>query len=387
MFVRDAGPAAGGVPADHSPGPRPLKGIFDVARFPALRGHLARSVRFPDRSGLGVRERSRGKPSHPSRPRLERLGPRPEDSQRHPARLPCRPRYAGRSRRPPARRAAWRAGRFSKRAILGLQVARSPASLRRPVSLGDSARRRRRWTSRTCRCDPGAVAAVLGHPEGDAADPCRRFGAVRRNVPRLPGASRCEDGARTVARCLRTGARLWSGSRALTGLPVNRFKAALREPAVQMGLWLSLGSAITAEIGATAGFNWLLADGEHGPNDALTITEQLRAVGPYPVSLVARARGGTAASIGPLPDAGVQTIMVPKVESASQAEAIVRQLRYPPSGDRGVAVGSVRASRWRAIDDYLDHAAEELALIIQVETSAGLANLSSLAGVEGVDAF
>jgi 4-hydroxy-2-oxoheptanedioate aldolase len=171
----------------------------------------------------------------------------------------------------------------------------------------------------------------------------------------------------------------------LTRLPVNRFKAALREPAVQMGLWLSLGSAITAEIGATAGFDWLLADGEHGPNDALTITEQLRAVGPYPVSLVARARDGTAASIGPLLDAGVQTIMVPKVESASQAGAIVRQLRYPPAGDRGVAVGSVRASRWGAIDNYLDHAAEELALIIQVETRAGLANLSSLAAVEGVD--
>jgi len=168
-------------------------------------------------------------------------------------------------------------------------------------------------------------------------------------------------------------------------VPVNRFKAALREPAVQVGLWLSLGSPIAAEIGATAGFDWLLVDGEHGPNDALTITEQLRAVGPYPVSLVARARDGTAASIGPLLDAGVQTIMVPKVESASQAGAIVRQLRYPPTGDRGVAVGSVRASRWGAIDGYLDHAAEQLALIIQVETRTGLENLSSLAGVDGVD--
>ncbi|MFL6755311.1 MAG: HpcH/HpaI aldolase family protein [Sphingomicrobium sp.] len=171
----------------------------------------------------------------------------------------------------------------------------------------------------------------------------------------------------------------------MTRLPVNRFKAALREPGVQMGLWLSLGSAITAEIGATAGFDWLLADGEHGPNDALTITEQLRAVGPYPVSFVARARDGTGASIGPLLDAGVQTIMVPKVESAPQAEAIVRQLRYPPAGDRGVAVGSVRASRWGAIDQYMGEAAKQLGLIIQVETRPGLANLSSLAGVEGVD--
>jgi 4-hydroxy-2-oxoheptanedioate aldolase len=168
-------------------------------------------------------------------------------------------------------------------------------------------------------------------------------------------------------------------------LPVNRFKAALRESHVQIGLWLSLGSAITAEIGATAGFDWLLADGEHGPNDPLTITEQLRAIGEYPVSFVARARDGTGSSIGPLLDAGVQTIMVPKVESARQAEAIVRQLRYPPAGERGVAIGSVRASRWGAIGDYVCEAAEQLCLIIQVETRAGLANLSSLARAEGID--
>lgn len=168
-------------------------------------------------------------------------------------------------------------------------------------------------------------------------------------------------------------------------LPTNRFKAALRHPRVQMGLWLSLGSAITAEIGATAGFDWLLADGEHGPNEALTITGQLRAVGQYPASFAARARDGTGPSIGPLLDAGVQTIMVPKVGSARQAEAIVRQLRYPPAGERGVAIGSVRASRWGAIDDYAGEAAEQLCLIIQVETRAGLANVSSLAGVEGVD--
>jgi 4-hydroxy-2-oxoheptanedioate aldolase len=168
-------------------------------------------------------------------------------------------------------------------------------------------------------------------------------------------------------------------------LPVNRFKAALRDANVQTGLWLSLGSAITAEIGATAGFDWLLADGEHGPNDPLTITEQLRAVGQYPVSLVARARDGTGASIGPLLDAGVQSIMVPKVESARQAEAIVRQVHYPPAGERGVAIGSVRASRWGAIRDYLGEAAEQLCVIIQVETRTGLANLSSLASVAGVD--
>ena len=170
-------------------------------------------------------------------------------------------------------------------------------------------------------------------------------------------------------------------------LPVNRFKAALREPGVQMGLWLSLGSAITAEISATAGFDWLLADNEHGPNDPLTITEQLRSAEQYPVSFVARAQNGTGRSIGPLLDAGVQTIMVPKVDTVDEAEAIVRQMRYPPMGERGVAVGSVRASRWGGIDDYMAKAADQLCLLIQIETRMALANLADLAAVEDVDGF
>ena len=77
--------------------------------------------------------------------------------------------------------------------------------------------------------------------------------------------------------------------------------------------------------------------------------------------------------------------MVPKVEDARQAEAIVRQLHYPPAGDRGVAIGSVRASRWGAIEDYMSQAAEQLRLIIQVETRNGLDNLPGLTAVEGVD--
>jgi 4-hydroxy-2-oxoheptanedioate aldolase len=170
-------------------------------------------------------------------------------------------------------------------------------------------------------------------------------------------------------------------------LPANRFKAALREPGVQMGLWLSLGSAITTEISATAGFDWLLADSEHGPNDALTITEQLRSAGQYPVSFVARAQDGRGASIGPLLDAGVQTIMVPKVGTVDEAEAIVRQMRYPPAGERGVAIGSVRASRWGGIDDYMGKAAGQLCLLIQIETRTALTNLADLAAVDDVDGF
>jgi 4-hydroxy-2-oxoheptanedioate aldolase len=168
-------------------------------------------------------------------------------------------------------------------------------------------------------------------------------------------------------------------------LPTNNFKAAIRKPGVQLGLWLSLGFPTAAEICATAGFDWLLADGEHGPNDVLTIVEQHRAAAPFPVTFAARARDRKGSSIGPLLDAGVQTIMVPKVESTEQAEAIVRLLRYPPAGERGVAVGSVRASHWGGIENYMSEAANQLCLIVQVETRTALANLAGLAGVEGID--
>lgn len=91
--------------------------------------------------------------------------------------------------------------------------------------------------------------------------------------------------------------------------------------------------------------------------------------------------------MGPLLDAGVQTIMVPKVGTVDEAQAIVRQMCYPPEGERGVAIGSVRASRWGAIDDYMRAASDQLCLLIQVETRTALANLAHLAAVEDVDGF
>jgi 4-hydroxy-2-oxoheptanedioate aldolase len=165
----------------------------------------------------------------------------------------------------------------------------------------------------------------------------------------------------------------------------NGFKAALREGRSQIGLWQVLASPITAEICAGAGYDWLLFDGEHGPNDLRSLLAQLQAVSAYPVHPIARLPSGETALIKQYLDIGFQTLLIPFVENAEQAAALVRAVRYPPEGVRGVAAGIVRASRWGRIPDYLDRASEQVCLLIQIETAAGLANLDAIASVDGID--
>lgn len=168
-------------------------------------------------------------------------------------------------------------------------------------------------------------------------------------------------------------------------LPVNSFKQALLQGRTQIGLWCALANGYGAEIAAGAGFDWLLIDGEHGPNDVRSILDQLQAVAPYPTHPVVRPVNGDADTLKPLLDAGVQTLLVPMVESAEQARAIVEATRYPPHGRRGVGAGLARASRWGRVPDYVHHCHEQLCVLLQVESRAGLDNLDEIAAVNGVD--
>ena len=165
----------------------------------------------------------------------------------------------------------------------------------------------------------------------------------------------------------------------------NPFKRALREGRTQIGMWLALASPYTAEICATAGFDWLLIDGEHAPNDVRSILAQLQALAPYPVSPVVRPVTGEVALIKQLLDIGAQTLLVPMVESADQARQLVAAVRYPPRGVRGIGSSISRASRWQAIPDYLATGDDEICLLVQVESKTGLDNLEAIANVEGVD--
>ncbi len=166
----------------------------------------------------------------------------------------------------------------------------------------------------------------------------------------------------------------------------NNFKIALKSgERAQIGLWLGLTDPICAEISAGAGFEWLLLDGEHASNDVRSILAQLQAVAPYPVHPIVRPVSGDVQLIKQLLDIGAQTLLVPMVESGEQAELLVRAMRYPPAGIRGVGAALARASQWSRVPNYLDEANDQMCLLVQVETRAGLENLDAIARVEGVD--
>lgn len=165
----------------------------------------------------------------------------------------------------------------------------------------------------------------------------------------------------------------------------NAFKARLKAGEPQIGLWLGLADAYCAELAANAGFDWLLIDGEHAPNDLRSLLGQLQAIAPYPSQPIIRPVVGDTALIKQVLDIGVQTLLVPMVERAEQARELVRAITYPPHGVRGVGSALARASRWNSVPDYLDKADEEMCLLVQIENTVGLANLDEIASVGGVD--
>ena len=168
-------------------------------------------------------------------------------------------------------------------------------------------------------------------------------------------------------------------------MPVNEFKRALSTRQLQIGLWVGLVDAYCAEICAGAGFDWLVLDAEHAPNDIRSLLAQLQAVAPYPVHATIRAKIGDTVHIKQLLDLGAQTLLIPVVQTAAQAAELVRATRYPPVGVRGVGSALARASRWNRIHNYLAKADEQICLIAQVETPLGMANAGEIARVPGID--
>ncbi|QCP54287.1 4-hydroxy-2-oxoheptanedioate aldolase [Trinickia violacea] len=168
-------------------------------------------------------------------------------------------------------------------------------------------------------------------------------------------------------------------------IPSNTFRNALRAGHTQIGLWVGLADANAAELLATCGFDWLLLDGEHAPNDVRVVLDQLRAVAPYPVHPIVRPVCGEPSLIKQYLDVGAQTLLVPMVSTAEYAEQTVRAMRYAPDGIRGMGAALARASRWNQVKDYLDRANDEMCLLVQAETTEAIANLRDIAAVDGVD--
>jgi 4-hydroxy-2-oxoheptanedioate aldolase len=167
-------------------------------------------------------------------------------------------------------------------------------------------------------------------------------------------------------------------------LPSNRLKRALGEGRPQIGLWSSLSSHITVEIVAGSGFDWLLLDTEHSPNELTMVHRQLQAMQASPTTPVVRPAWNDPVLFKRLLDIGVQSLLVPFVQNADEARRAVAATRYPPKGIRGVAT-TTRANRYGRVSDYLDRAHSEICLIVQVETHEALRHLEAIAAVDGVD--
>lgn len=164
----------------------------------------------------------------------------------------------------------------------------------------------------------------------------------------------------------------------------NRFKQALAKGERQLGLWSGLVSPIAAEIVATTGFDWIVIDGEHAPNDIPSLLAQLYAM-----------RGGTAEPVFRVPwndmviikralDTGARSLIVPFVQNAEEARKAVAAARYPPLGVRGAA-SAMRAVDYGRMQGYHRNAHLDTCLLVQLETRAALKEIEAIAAVEGVD--
>lgn len=167
--------------------------------------------------------------------------------------------------------------------------------------------------------------------------------------------------------------------------PQNRLKAALSRGDMQIGLWLGLASPVAAELAATSGFDWCLIDGEHGPNTLGSILEQLRAIEGQGTQAVVRVPVTEDWMLKQVLDIGVQSVLVPMVNTGDDARRIARACRYPPQGTRGVGADMVRASRFNAIGDYAATANDEICVMVQVESAEAVENIDEIAATEGVD--
>jgi len=165
----------------------------------------------------------------------------------------------------------------------------------------------------------------------------------------------------------------------------NTFKQALANGERQIGCWLSFAEGSAAEIMGTAGFDWLVIDGEHGANDIRSIRDQLIALQASDSHAVVRVPVGETWIIKQALDAGAQTVLIPMVESAEQARDIVRACQYPPHGTRGVGASAARASRFASVTEYIQTADQEICILLQVENRAGIVALDEILTVDGVD--
>ena len=177
--------------------------------------------------------------------------------------------------------------------------------------------------------------------------------------------------------------------------PPNRFKQRLAAGEQQIGLWSVLADGYTAELIAGCGYDWLLIDAEHGPNDLRAVLAQMQGIaaagsllGDRQAELsqpVVRLPNGDTSLIKQYLEIGVQNLLIPMVDTVDQAAELVQAVRYPPHGVRGMGSGLGRSSRWGRLTDYVPAAVDNICLLVQIETRQALQNVEAIAATPGVD--
>ncbi|MTI18164.1 hypothetical protein E1162_13035 [Rhodobacteraceae bacterium RKSG542] len=167
----------------------------------------------------------------------------------------------------------------------------------------------------------------------------------------------------------------------------NVLKAELLEKKeVQLGLWNSLDSRITAEVVAGSGYDWMLIDTEHTHNELDNVLSLLQAVSRYDVEPIVRIPVLDQIILKKYMDIGARSFLIPFVNSVEECVSAVSFTRYPPYGVRGVAL-THRGNQYGRVPNYLSNAHESICVIVQAETSEAIQNVPLMAQVEGIDAI
>lgn len=165
----------------------------------------------------------------------------------------------------------------------------------------------------------------------------------------------------------------------------NKFKRILKSGRFSIGLWNGIMDSYVAEIIAGAGYDWILIDGEHAPFELQDIIRHHQILSSYDVGIIVRPPNMDRAILKRLLDAGVQSFLIPMMETPEQAKELVQSVTYPPEGRRGVGTGLARAAQWNRVPDYFKKADKEICLIVQIETVQGMKNIEAIANTDGID--
>lgn len=170
-------------------------------------------------------------------------------------------------------------------------------------------------------------------------------------------------------------------------MPVNHFKRNLHAGKTQIGLWCNLFNNLTVEVVAGSGFDWILLDTEHVPNEPFMVLSQLQAAVGGTATPIVRVLWNDPVIIKRYLDIGVQNFLIPMVQNAEEARKAVAATRFPSyGGNRGFSAAT-RANKFGRVPNYHHKAQDEIGVLVQVETRAALKEIEAIAAVEGVDSI